>query len=135
MKEARVSEPAVEARVRYDAANAGDVIAFWEMALSHRGAEELRAKRGPAPKVEMDRKEQIALRIDADVFSWCRGLGTGWQIRMNAAFNPTVTRRLDRRFSAPRLSTSVLPTLPDSVFSILPIRVGKFADARASITN
>ena len=59
--------------------------AFWETALSHRGVEELRAKRGRPPKAEADRKEQIALRLDADVFAWSRSLGLGWQTRMNAA--------------------------------------------------
>jgi hypothetical protein len=42
--------------VPYDAANAGDVIAFWETALSHRGVEELRSKRGRPPKAETERE-------------------------------------------------------------------------------
>ena len=31
-----------------------------------------------------ERKEQIALRLDADVLAWYRAMGTGWQTRMNA---------------------------------------------------
>jgi uncharacterized protein (DUF4415 family) len=33
---------------------------------------------------EGERKEQIALRLDADVLAWYRSMGTGWQTRMNA---------------------------------------------------
>ena len=69
MKEKRISEPAVKADAPYDAAIEGDVIAFWETALSHRGVEELRAKRGRASTAETDRKEQIALRFDTDVLA------------------------------------------------------------------
>jgi hypothetical protein len=56
MKEKRISEPTVKRDVPYDAANAGDVIAFWDMALRHRGVEELRAKRGQPPKAETERE-------------------------------------------------------------------------------
>ena len=35
-------------------------------------------------KLEIERKTQIALRLDADVLAWYRGLGAGWQTRMNA---------------------------------------------------
>jgi hypothetical protein len=56
MKEKRTSGPAVEADVPYDAAKAGDVTAFWDTALSHRGVEELRAKRGRPPKAATDRE-------------------------------------------------------------------------------
>lgn len=44
----------------------------WADAIAHRGL--------PLP----GRKEQIALRVDADVLSWFREQGTGWQTRMNA---------------------------------------------------
>jgi len=44
----------------------------------------LRAKRGRPKKSETDRKEQIALRVDADVLAWYRALGGGWQTKMNA---------------------------------------------------
>lgn len=44
----------------------------WADAIAHRGL--------PLP----GRKEQIALRVDADVLSWFRAQGTGWQTRMNA---------------------------------------------------
>jgi len=44
----------------------------WADAVAHRGL--------PLPK----RKEQIALRVDADVLAWYRAQGPGWQTRMNA---------------------------------------------------
>jgi len=44
----------------------------WADALAHRGL--------PHPA----RKEQIALRVDADVLAWYRAQGAGWQTRMNA---------------------------------------------------
>lgn len=44
----------------------------WTDAIAHRGVSL------PA------RKEQIALRVDADVLSWFRNQGSGWQTRMNA---------------------------------------------------
>jgi len=46
--------------------------ADWADALAHRGL--------PLPA----RKEQIALRVDADVLAWYRTQGAGWQTRMNA---------------------------------------------------
>lgn len=44
----------------------------WAQAVAHRGL--------PLPP----RKEQIALRVDADVLAWYRAQGIGWQTRMNA---------------------------------------------------
>ena len=44
----------------------------WVDAVPHRGL--------PLPA----RKEQIALRVDADVLAWYRAQGPGWQTRMNA---------------------------------------------------
>ena len=44
----------------------------WADAIFHRGL--------PLPA----RKEQIALRVDADVQTWFRAQGAGWQTRMNA---------------------------------------------------
>ncbi|MEI7537319.1 MAG: BrnA antitoxin family protein [Comamonadaceae bacterium] len=44
----------------------------WAAAVPHRGL--------PLPA----KKEQIALRVDADVINWFRSQGTGWQTRMNA---------------------------------------------------
>jgi len=43
----------------------------WAHAIAHRGL--------PLPV----RKEQIALRVDADVLAWFRAQGRGWQTRMN----------------------------------------------------
>lgn len=44
----------------------------WADAVAHRGL--------PMPL----KKEQIALRVDADVVGWFRTQGAGWQTRMNA---------------------------------------------------
>jgi len=44
----------------------------WTDAVAHRGL--------PLPT----RKEQIALRVDADVLAWYRAQGPGWSTRMNA---------------------------------------------------
>lgn len=43
----------------------------WAEAIAHRGL--------PVPA----RKEQIALRVDAEVLAWFRSQGSGWQTRMN----------------------------------------------------
>lgn len=43
----------------------------WADAVAHRGL--------PLPA----RKQQIALRVDADVLAWFRAQGSGWQTRMN----------------------------------------------------
>jgi uncharacterized protein (DUF4415 family) len=59
-------------------------MAFWKEGVAHKGVAELRARRGRPPKPEGERKEQIALRLDADVLAWYRARGTGWQTRMNA---------------------------------------------------
>jgi uncharacterized protein (DUF4415 family) len=57
---------------------------FWKGATAHRGVTELRAKRGRPRKAPHERKEQIALRLDADVLAWYRAQGSRWQTRMNA---------------------------------------------------
>ena len=44
----------------------------WAQAAAHRGL--------PLPS----RKEQIALRVDADVLAWYRAQGRGYQTRINA---------------------------------------------------
>lgn len=72
--------------VPYDANNKVAVADFWANATPHTGLDELRGKRGRPPKTDLDRKEQIVLRLDADVLAWYRGLGAGWQTRMNAVF-------------------------------------------------
>jgi uncharacterized protein (DUF4415 family) len=36
------------------------------------------------PRTPSERKEQIALRLDADVLAWYRAQGSRWQTRMNA---------------------------------------------------
>lgn len=70
--------------VPYDPRERAAVLSFWKSAVAHRGVPELRAKRGRPVKAVHERKEQIALRIDADVVAWYRALGAGWQTRMNA---------------------------------------------------
>lgn len=70
--------------VPYDVHDPAAVQAFWQDAVQHQGLEALRAKRGRPKKSETDRKEQIALRVDADVLAWYRALGGGWQTKMNA---------------------------------------------------
>lgn len=47
-------------------------VADWANAISHVGL--------PFPS----KKEQIALRVDAEVLQWFRAKGAGWQTRMNA---------------------------------------------------
>ena len=84
MKDKLTSVPTPKADVTYNAKSKAAVAEFWESAIPHRGVQELRAKRGRPAKAEIDRKEQIALRLDADVLAWYRGLGAGWQTRMNA---------------------------------------------------
>ena len=84
MKDKLISGPSPKADVPYNAKSKAAVTEFWDSALPHCGIQDLRAKRGRPAKAEIDRKEQIALRLDADVLAWYRGLGAGWQTRMNA---------------------------------------------------
>lgn len=88
MNKKRTSKPTpkdkVDADVPYSVRDKAAVQAFWGSAIAHTGITELRAKRGRPKKAEHERKEQIALRLDADVVAWYRKLGTGWQTRMNA---------------------------------------------------
>ncbi len=84
MKKKRTSVNTRQADVPYDKRDKAAVLSFWKGSIAHRGVAELRAKRGRPAKAEHERKEQIALRIDADVIAWYRALGAGWQTRMNA---------------------------------------------------
>ena len=84
MSKKRISVHTPQADVPYEVQDKAAVLSFWEGAVAHRGLTELRAKRGRPKKAEHERKEQIALRIDADVLAWYRSLGSGWQTRMNA---------------------------------------------------
>lgn len=84
MKKKRTSVNTLKADVPYDKRDKAAVLSFWKDSIAHRGVAELRAKRGRPAKAEHERKEQIALRIDADVIAWYRALGAGWQTRMNA---------------------------------------------------
>jgi len=65
----------------------------WAEAVAHRGL--------PVPV----RKEQIALRVDADVLAWFRAQGSGWQTRMNEVLKAyrramAQTRRAEHRHAA-----------------------------------
>jgi uncharacterized protein (DUF4415 family) len=84
MSKKRISVHTPHADVPYDTQDKAAVLSFWEGADAHRDVAELRTKRGRPVKAEHERKEQIALRIDADVLAWYRALGSGWQTRMNA---------------------------------------------------
>ena len=84
MKNKLISKPILQADAPYSTQDKAAVSSFWDGATAHTGVAELRAKRGRPVKNEQDRKEQIALRLDADVLAWYRGLGAGWQTRMNA---------------------------------------------------
>lgn len=84
MNKKPTSKPIPDPDVPYDGKNKKAVLAYWGEATAHRGVAELRAKRGRPAKAAADRKEQIALRLDADVLAWYRAQGAGWQTRMNA---------------------------------------------------
>jgi len=84
MKKKRTSSDTPQTDVPYDTQAKAAVESFWDEATAHHGVAEFRAKRGRPAKPESDRKEQIALRVDADVLEWYRSLGTGWQTKMNA---------------------------------------------------
>jgi uncharacterized protein (DUF4415 family) len=84
MKQKRTSANTPKPDVPYDPKNRKATLAFWKDGIAHKGVAELRAKRGRPPKPEGERKEQIALRLDADVLKWYRAMGSGWQTRMNA---------------------------------------------------
>ena len=84
MSKKRTSVNTRKSDVPYDTSNKAAVLSFWKGAVAHRGIAELRAKRGRPVKAAHERKEQIALRIDADVVAWYRELGAGWQTLMNA---------------------------------------------------
>lgn len=58
--------------------------------------EALTRKRGrPAGSKNEKRKEQIALRVDADVLAAYRAGGPGWQSRMNAALRKALEDERD----------------------------------------
>ncbi len=84
MKKKRTTASTGKSDVPYDPSDRKATLSFWKEGTAHRGVAELRAKRGRPPKAPEDRKEQIALRLDADVLKWYRAMGSGWQTRMNA---------------------------------------------------
>ena len=84
MNKKRTSANTRKSDVPYDPKDRKATLAFWEGGIAHKGVQELRAKRGRPPKPAGELKEQIALRLDADVLAWYRAMGSGWQTRMNA---------------------------------------------------
>ncbi|HEX5049069.1 MAG TPA: BrnA antitoxin family protein [Gammaproteobacteria bacterium] len=84
MSKKRTSARSRKRDVPYESKDRKATLSFWDGAVAHRGVAELRAKRGRPRKAAHERKEQIALRVDADVLAWYRAQGEGWQTRMNA---------------------------------------------------
>ena len=84
MNKKRTSVSTRSADVPYNTKDRAAVLAFWRGATAHQGVAELRAKRVRPSKPPHERKEQIALRLDADVLAWYRAQGRRWQTRMNA---------------------------------------------------
>ena len=68
----------------------------WADALAHHSL--------PLPS----KKEQIALRVDADVIHWFRSQGAGWQTRMNAVLTAYCKALAQQRVApAPHASASL----------------------------
>jgi uncharacterized protein (DUF4415 family) len=84
MNKKRTSGNTLKSDVPHKVSEREDVLSYWKGATAHRGVAELRAKRGRPVKAPEERKEQIALRLDADVLAWYRAQGSRWQTRMNA---------------------------------------------------
>jgi len=84
MSKKRTSSRSRKSDVPYNLKDRNATLSFWDTAVAHRGVAQLRAKRGRPPKASHERKEQIALRVDAEVLAWYRAQGDGWQTRMNA---------------------------------------------------
>jgi uncharacterized protein (DUF4415 family) len=84
MKKKRISGRSRVSDVPYDSADRASVLSFWKGGTAHKGLADLRAKRGRPRKAPGEGKEQIALRLDAEVLAWYRAQGARWQTRMNA---------------------------------------------------
>ena len=84
MNEKHTSKHSQATDLPYDPNDAEAVRSFWKGATPHQGREELRGKRGRPKLSPSERKEQIALRVDAEVLAWYREQGAGWQTRMNS---------------------------------------------------
>jgi uncharacterized protein (DUF4415 family) len=66
MSKKRTSGNTRKSELPYNPNDRDEVLSFWKEATAHRGVAELRAKRGRSTKNPGERKEQIALRLDAD---------------------------------------------------------------------
>jgi uncharacterized protein (DUF4415 family) len=84
MSKKRISGRTRKSKLPYERSDRAAVLSFWNGATAHKGVAELRTNRGRPPKAPEERKEQIALRLDADVLAWYRAQGSRWQTRMNA---------------------------------------------------
>jgi len=84
MSKKRTTANTPKSDVPYDSKDRKATLNFWKEGIAHKGVAQLRAKRGRPPMPAGERKEQIALRLDADVLAWYRSMGSGWQTRMNA---------------------------------------------------
>lgn len=84
MKKKRTTVRSPKSDVPYDPTDRRAVLAYWKGATQHKGVTDLRAKRGRPRKAAGEGKEQIALRLDAEVLAWYRAQGSRWQTRMNA---------------------------------------------------
>jgi uncharacterized protein (DUF4415 family) len=89
MSEKRTSVRSRKADTPHNPKDREATLSSWDSAVAHCGVAQLRAKRGRPPKAPHERKEQIALRVDADVVAWHRDQDEGWQTRMNAVFKTT----------------------------------------------
>ncbi len=84
MSKKRTPAPSRQRDAPCDPKDRTQTLSFWGGAVAHRGVGPLRTKRGRPRKASHERKEQIALRIDAEVPAWYRARSDGWQTRMNA---------------------------------------------------
>jgi uncharacterized protein (DUF4415 family) len=81
MSKKRTSGPTRKSDTAYKRNDRSAVLSFWKDATAHTGVAELSKKRGRPPKAPDERKEQIALRLDADVLAWYRAQGSKWQTK------------------------------------------------------
>ena len=84
MNEKPISKHSQTIETPYDVNDQKVVNNLWSEATPHKGVQGIRTKRGRPRLDTNERKEQIAIRVDAEVLAWYREQGAGWQTRMNA---------------------------------------------------
>ena len=84
MNEQPGSTHSLTSDIPYYPENPADVESFWMNAIPHTGIAEIRAEHQHSGKTANQGKEQISLRVDADLLAWYRASGAGWQTRMHA---------------------------------------------------